>query len=143
MKFLFWGSLLIFLLFSSCGKKEEEKKLSAYNAEAFAYDLGNSWEVNSTTRVKGFDQEENSGMFKASLAYDINLVTPKNDTIKSLISKVIDKSEKEKMTDTGLETQFDLDSTYADGKYTLIFNIKDVISGRKAFTSANFKLSRE
>jgi uncharacterized membrane protein len=143
MKFLFLAALFIVLFLSSCSKKEEEKKLSAYNAEAFAYDLGNSWEVNSTTRVKGFDQQENNGMFKASLAYDINLITPKNDTVKSLISKVIDKSEKEKMTDTDLETQFDLDSTYSDGKYTLIFNIKDVTSGRTASVSAGFKLSRE
>ena len=82
-------------------------------------------------------------MFSASLAYDINLITPKNDTLKSLISKVVDKSEKEKMSDTGLEAQFDLDSTYALGQYTIIFKVKDVFSGSTATSTAGFKLSRD
>ena len=82
-------------------------------------------------------------MYKASLAYEINLVTPKNDTIKSLISKVVDKSEKESMSDTGLEAQFDLDSTYSYGTYKLLWNIKDVATNDTASTSTNFKLSNE
>ncbi len=134
--------IILIILFNGCSKKEEEK-LSAYNAAAFAYDLGNSWEVDATTRVKGFIQKEENNMFKASLAYEINLVTPKNDTIKSLISKVIDKSDKEKMTDTALEAQFDLDSTYVDGEYTIVFNVKDVFSGARSSSNAGFKLSRD
>ncbi|MCK7518922.1 MAG: hypothetical protein MZV64_14960 [Ignavibacteriales bacterium] len=61
--------------------------LSTYSAEAFAYDLGESWEVNSTTRVKGFFQKEENGTFTALLSYDIDLVTAAGDTIKSLIKQ--------------------------------------------------------
>ena len=142
MKYLLLTFILFLFLFNACNKKEEAK-LSAYNATAFAYDLGNSWEVDATTRVKGFTQKEENNMFSASLAYDINLVTPKNDTIKSLISKVVDKSDKEKMSDTGLEAQFDLDSTYIDGQYSVIFNVRDVFSGAASSSSAEFKLSRD
>ena len=134
--------IILIVISAGCSKKEKEN-LSAYNATAFAYDLGNSWEVDATTRVKGFIQKEENNMFKASLAYEINLVTPKNDTIRSLISKVIDKSDKEKMTDTALEAQFDLDSTYVDGEYIIVFSVKDVISGARSSSNAGFKLSRD
>ncbi len=142
MKYLLVTFILFVILFNACSKKEEVK-LTVYNATAFAYDLGNSWEVDATTRVKGFMQKEDKGMFSASLAYEINLITPKKDTIKSLISKVVDKSEKEKMSDTNLEAQFDLDSTYSDGTYKLIWKVKDVFTSDTASSSSNFKLESE
>jgi hypothetical protein len=135
--------LIIFIfLLNACSKKEKEK-LTVYNATAFAYDLGNSWEVDATTRVKGFMQKEEKEMFSASLAYEINLITPQNDTIRSLISKVVDKSEKEKMSDTNLEAQFDLDSTYSYGTYKLIWKVKDVFTNDTASLYSNFKLESE
>jgi len=143
MKYSVVAIILFLFLFSACSKKKEEK-LNAYNSTAFAYDLGGgSWEVDATTRVKGFAQKEENNMYTASLAFEINLITPKNDTIKSLISKVVDKSEKEKMSDTDLEAQFDLDSTYSAGTYKLIWKVKDVHSNDTSSTSADFKLSNE
>ena len=143
MKYSIIFFILIFFLFEACSKKKEEK-LKVYNSTAFAYDLGDkSWEVDASARVKGFSQTEEGKLYKASLAYEINLITPKNDTIKSLISKVIDKSEKEKMSDTGLEAQFDLDSTYSYGTYKILWNVKDVATNDTASTAANFKLSIE
>ncbi len=142
MKFSFIASALIILLVAGCGKKEETK-LTAYNSEAFAYDIGGSWEVNATTRIKGFKQEEENGKYKATLSYDLDIVTPQNDTLKSIISKVSDKIENEKMSDTSLEAQFDLDSTYASGEYKIIFNVKDAATGASAVTFAAFKLSKE
>jgi hypothetical protein len=135
--------LLTGLLLYSCGK-EEPSKLSAYNAEAFAFDIGGSWEVNASTRVKGFEQkEQGENKFTATIAYDVDLITPKGDTLRSLISKVEDKNADEKMTDVALEAQFILDSTYAAGEYRVIFNVKDVLSGNRAFTSASFKIENE
>lgn len=143
MKYSLLVLILSVFLFSTCSKKKEEK-LKVYNATAFAYDLGDkSWEVDTSTRVRGFLQKEDGNMYRVSLAYEINLITPENDTLKSLISKVVDKSDKEKMSDTGLEAQFDLDSTYSGGTYTLIWNVKDVATNDTASTSANFKLSNE
>ncbi len=128
---------LFALLFSACSKKETAR-LEAFSPEAFAYQLGDSSEVDATTRVKGFEQKEENGMFTATLSYDIDIVTPKGDTVKSIISKVVDKSQKEKMTDTPLEVQLDLDSTYVKGNYKIIFRIKDALSNQTAVSSADF-----
>jgi len=38
--------------------KKEEVKFEAFSPEAFAYDIGNSWEVNATVNVKGFTKNE-------------------------------------------------------------------------------------
>lgn len=139
----FLSGLIIYIFFSAGCGKDEETKLEAYNAEAFAYDLGESWEVNATTRVKGFFQKEENGTFTALLSYDIDLITAVGDTIKSLISRTEDKMKNEMMSDVDLETQFDLDSTYAEGNYKVIFNVKDVNTAQTAKSSAEFVLEEE
>lgn len=141
MKALIFPAVCILLFLSSCSK--EEQKLEAFNAEAFAYDLGSSWEVDATVRVKGFKQNEKDNKFTTTLSYDIDLVQPAGDTLKSLISKTEDKTDDEKMMDVPVEVQFDLDSTYADGDYKLIFNIKDAETGDKASASASFNLKKD
>ena len=141
MKYLLISSLIFLFVFSSCSKKEETK-LEAFSPEAFAYDVGDQFEVNASTRVKGFKQNEENKKFKASLSYDIDIVKPDGDTIKSMITRVEDKINDEKMTDVPLEIQFNLDSTYDLGKYKLIFQIKDVNSEGKASSTANFELSK-
>lgn len=135
--------LLIFLaalLFSSCGKKEDVNKLEISKTEAFAYDIGDEWEVNAIAQVKGFSQISENEMFKAQLSYDIDLIKPSGETIKSLISKIVDKTDSEKMPDTQLDIQFNLDSTYAAGEYKIVINLKDVESGQETSASALFKL---
>lgn len=135
---VFLSAMLI--IFVSCSKKEDTK-LTAFSTEAFAYGMDDSSEVDATTRIKGFQQKEkNDTTFTATISYDIDLVTPKGDTVKSLLTRVVDRMQREKMSDTQLDAQFDLDSTFAKGKYKLIFRIKDVLSGQTATTSANFNL---
>lgn len=129
----------LFLVVSGCSKKQETK-LEAFSPAAFAYEMGDSSEVDATVRVKGFQLNESNGMFTATLGYDIDLVTEKGDTIRSLISKVLDKSEKERFTETPIEIQFDLGPQFAKGKYQLIFRIKDAQSGQTATSSANFNI---
>jgi hypothetical protein len=141
MKALIFPAVLILVLLSSCSK--EEQKLEAFNAEAFAYDLGSSWEVDATVRVKGFKQTEEDNKFTATLTYDIDLVQPAGDTLKALISKTEDKTNDEEFLDVPVEVQFDLDSTYADGDYNLIFNIKDAETGKTASASASFNLKND
>ena len=133
--------LSFLLFFPACSKKKQEK-LKVYNTEAFAYDLGNkNWEVDATTRVQGFIQKEENNLYKASLAYDIDIITPKGNTIKSIISKIADKQKKEKMTDIGIDAQVNLDSTYALGNYKIVIRVKDVYSGKTSESTANFKLN--
>ena len=135
------GFLLVMMIFfSACSKKQEDVKLTAFSTEAFAYGMGDSSEVDGTTRVKGFQQDEKNGFYSATLAYDIDLVTPKGDTVKSISSRVVDKTQKEKMSDTQLDAQFDLGPAYKNGKYKLIYRITDKLSGRTAVASADFDL---
>ncbi len=134
--------LILFTLsfvFSACSKKEEIK-LEAFSPEAFAYNMGDSSEVDATTRVKGFVQQEENGLYKAEISYEVDIVTPSKDTVKSLLSRVVDRSKKEKMSDTSLEAQFDLGSNYKNGKYTLIYRIKDMKSGNATTSITNFDL---
>lgn len=142
MKYFLSVIFIYILFFAGCGK-DEESKLEAYNAEAFAYDLGESWEVNATTRVKGFLQKEEKGTFTALLTYEIDLVTAEGDTIKSMISKTEDKMKNEKMSDVDLETQFELDSTHAEGNYKVIFNVRDANTCQTAKSFAEFVLENE
>lgn len=127
------------IIFSACSKKEDAK-LEAFSPEAFAYNMGDSSEVDATTRVKGFVQQQENGLFKAELSYDVDIVTPSKDTVKSLVRRVVDRSKKEKMSDTPLEAQFDLGSNYKNGKYTLIYRIKDMKSGNLTTSTASFDL---
>jgi len=135
---LFFASIL----FYSCGK-EEPVKIETFSTEAFAYDIGDGWEVNATTRVKGFVQKEEKNNYSATIAYDIDLVTPAGDTVKALISRVEDKTDKEKIIDIPLEAQFELDTTYAAGDYKVIFNVKDVSSNQTAISETSFHLAKD
>jgi hypothetical protein len=139
MKKIFPVIFFVLIIISGCTKKQEVK-LEAFSPEAFAYGLGDSSEVDATVRVKGFQQNENNGWYSATLSYDVDLVTTKGDTIKSIISKVMDKKQKDKIADIPLEIQFDLDSTYVKGNYKLIFRIKDVLSGKTVKSSTGFNI---
>lgn len=139
MKYIISVIFISALFFASCSKKETPK-ITAFSPEAFAYDLGDSSEVDASVRVKGFAQKEENGKYGATIAYDIDLITPSNDTLKSLISRVVDKLNNEQLSDLPLEVQFDLDSTYVKGAYQLIFNITDAQSGSTTKAVANFKL---
>ena len=130
----------ILLLMNSCGK--EETKLEAFNPEAFAYDLGNTWEVNAMINVKGFEQREGIGeTFEASISYSADIKTPGGETVEKVFSDKINISEQEEIIDIPLEVQFELDSTYSVGKYTIIFNITDTYSQNSITGLTEFNLT--
>ncbi len=141
MKALMISVIGLLFLLNACSKKEE--KLEVFNAEAFAYYLENGWEVDATTRVKGFKQNEKDNKFTARISYTVDLVKPDGNTIKSIVSKTEDKVNDEKFMDAPVDIQFDLDSTYQDGDYKVIFNIKDAETGNTASASASFKLQKD
>jgi len=133
-------TIFIFVLLSSCSK--EEINLEAFNPEAFAYDLGNTWEVNATINVKGFEQIEGSDdTFEASISYTVDIITPEVDTIKNLYSDNVDFSAGEEIIDVPLEVQFEMDSTYTLGRYKIIFNITDNYSEVSITSSTYFDLT--
>lgn len=131
--------LTIILFFSSCNN--EETNLEAFNPEAFAYDLGNSWEVNAMVNVKGFEQRKGNGeTFETSISYSADIKTPEGKIIENLFSDKINNSAEEEFVDLPLEIQFELDSTYSLGKYDIIIHIKDNISGSVILQRTEFDL---
>jgi len=132
--------ILSLLLLISCDN--EQTKFEAFNPEAFAYDLGNTWEVNATINVKGFEQREGSrDTFEASISYSADIKTPNGKIVENLYSDKINISAEEEIIDIPLEVQFELDSTYSFGKYTIIFNITDIYSQNSITGSAEFDLT--
>jgi hypothetical protein len=128
------------LLLVGCSKKAELVNITAFSTEAFAYGIGDSSEIDASTRVKGFQQDQKNNMFVSTFSYDIDLITPKGDTVKSIFSRVVDKSSKEKLSDTQLDVQFNVGPSFLKGKYKLVFRIKDALSGAATSANANFDL---
>jgi len=142
MKYLLSG-LIVLLTFVYACKKEETQKLEASVNQAYAFDIGSAWEVNVSTKVKGFMEEENNGKFKMSLSYTIDVEKPGGQTVKGVISKTEDKIDKEKLPDFILDSQFNLDTTYVPGKYKVTINIRDVITGKTATAAGSFDLTKD
>jgi hypothetical protein len=136
-------SLIIIGLFvlAACSKKEV--KFETLSSEAFAYDIGNGiYEVNASIRVKGFTQNEKDGKYSSSISFSVDLQKPDSSVVKSIFKDVHKESDKEPISDVGLEAQFDLDSTYVEGQYKLIYNILDDISHKELTASVNFDISK-
>ena len=131
--------ILLLVLFVSCGEKEEVK-FEAFSPEAFAYDLGDLWEVNATVNIKGFKEMEIENEYLASLNFSVDLINPEGDTLTNILSDSKDVKEKE-INYIQLEAQFELDASYNEGKYKIIFNIKDNYAGDS--TSAEIEVELE
>jgi hypothetical protein len=131
---------LLALLTISCSTKEEVK-FEAFSAEAFAYDIGDSWEVNATVNVKGFERREAGQDLSASISFDVDLAGPDSIEIKNIYSDSIEVTSKE-IIDIKLEAQFELDYNYPDGIYKIAFNVKDNYSGDNTSAIAEFELKK-
>ena len=133
---------LILLIVISCSKKDV--KFEAFSAEAFAFDIGDGTaEVNATVRIKGFTQTEKDDIYKAAVAYDVDLIKPDSSISKSVYKFVQNDEGQEPISDIALEAQFSLDSSYTEGTYTLVFNITDKNSENKTEAKVNFDLQWE
>lgn len=136
-------SIIIFtIMIISCEKKEEN--FEAFNAEAFAYDLDNYWEVNISTRIKGAKEylDEESKNYLYALSFSVDLVHPDSTVEKNKFSFAHSQQSDEKLRDLGLEAQFELDSTYKAGNYKIIINIKDEHSQKQTSIEEELVLSK-
>lgn len=133
--------LFFIILLTGCGKNEANLEL--FNPEAFAYDLGDSWEVNAMIFVKGFKQIQNddSKKHEASISFTADLETPDGRIIKNVYSDDVERSEEEEIIDIQLEVQFELDSTYANGKYLINISVEDNFSGNDISGVIEFDLT--
>lgn len=121
--------------------KNEEVKFEAFSPEAFAYDIGDAWEVNATINVKGFTKTEVSDELSAALEFSVDLSGPDSVDVKNIFndSKEVVGSE---LIDVQLEAQFELDYTYPEGIYNIQFNVIDIMSGELTSASAEFELKK-
>ena len=134
---------LMFLFVTGCVKKEETK-LEAINPEAAAFDMGNgAWEVNASVIVKGFQQNEIDGVFNSEISFNADLQKPDGSLVANKFSDVMMAKAKEKLSDQQLNIQFELDSTFVNGKYKLVINIKDNLSTQTVIAEKEFDLSEE
>jgi len=132
---------LVFFIFLLNGCSKEEVNLEAFSPEAFAFDIGDRWEVNATVNVKGFNEKENEHTFYASITYSVDLILPDNKKIENIFNHNEEVTKGEEIIDVQLEVQFELDSTYTDGKYKLLFNIQDNFSEKITEVSVDFELA--
>ena len=144
MKIIIPVCLVLVILLLSCGK-DEPVNFEAFNPEAFAFDLGDMWEVNASVRVKGFMQnkDENTNQFSASIQYAVDLKKPNGDIEPDKFKFTFEPVKEEKFMDLGLDdVQFELDSSYEEGIYTVMFRIKDLISGSETSTTVEVELNK-
>jgi len=130
----------VYIFIWACSGKPEPN-LELFSPEAFAYDVGESWEVNASINVKGFAIDENNNNPEIKLYYNINLITPHNDTIKSIFDKnVILNAEDDENQEIPLEAQIELDSSFTEGQYELMFYISDESSKQSKTVAIPFRL---
>lgn len=131
----------IIILQFACSKNNSKLKLS--NSEAFAFDVGDGWEVNGTVVATGFQQKKNKNIYKSKLYCFVNLITSSNDTLKKIFSDTLENKQKNKFIDIPVEVQIELDRTFETGSYKLLFNIRDEYSKQKKIAEAKFNLTKE
>ena len=89
--------------------------------------------------MRGFEKVERDDENFVSLSYSIDLINPDGDSTKNIFSDLKEVTEKE-INDVQLEAQFELDKTSVQGKYNLLFKIKDNKSGKTTSAEAEFEL---
>jgi hypothetical protein len=144
-KFIFLLLLCFTLtaIFNGCGDKEELVSFEAFNPEVGVYDLGDGWEINPTTFVKGFIQPEENGTYTAKISFVIDLIKPDGTKIQNIANGIEEKNQNEKFSDLRIEAQFELDTTYSIGNYKLILNLKDEHSKKTFSIEKDFALDTE
>ncbi len=133
--------LFSFSLLVSCS--ESEKKLTLKNPEVFSFYVDDSWEVTATVFAEGFTVEKNGDSYSANLFYQIDLVTPKGDTIKQIDLGTIEEIQKEELEEVKIESQIALGSNFDEGDYKLVFDVRDLISEQSAKAEKELKLIKE
>jgi len=138
---LFLISFVLLLFVAACSDKPEPN-LELFSPEAFAFDVGEYWEVNSTIYAKGFDYQERDDIFVAKLSYSVDLITAKSDTIFSIFDDWYEEESPEEFVDLSLDAQIEIDSSFTQGLYHLVFNVKDEFSNQTKSISVEFNLSK-
>jgi len=133
--------LAFILLMTACTK--DEIRLETFSPEAFAYDLGGSWEVNALVNVRGFEQREqvDNNLFEASITLSADLKTPDGSLVEEIYADAINVTHHEEILDIPLDVQFELGSASVLGRYQIIIQISDEFSNNIVTTTVDFDLT--
>ena len=142
MKNVFFVLLFAGMIFVNGCSKKEEVKLTTSGNNAFAIDMGQGWDVQALTELHGFKQNEKDGKFSASVFYSVDVITTDNKVLKSLFTKQVDKKGPEKINGVNLEAEFNIDGSYPQGNYKVVFNIKDLLSNQSLQDTMALKLEK-
>ena len=132
--------ILLTLIIFACNKKEEEE-FEAFSPEAFAYDIGDAWEINATVNVKGFVKREVGDELSASVEFTVDMIGPDSLKITNIFSDSKDITSSD-LTDIPLEAQFELDYNSPEGLYKITFNVTDLNSGEVTSARSEFELKK-
>lgn len=139
MRFLLF--IIIGFILLSCNKEIE--KLELFSEEAFAFRLDESWELNSSIRLKGFVQNEVEDLYKINISYYADLIQENGDSIARVDEGEIMLENEEELSDVEIEVQIELDSTFSAGKYKLRYYVTDENSLREISKSVSFELTTD
>jgi hypothetical protein len=135
--------LLFSLILAAAACTKDEIKLETFSPEAFAYDLGEMWEVNALVNVRGFEQRESNDdkSFEASIFVLADIITPDGNLVEGIFADTINVTHHEDILDIPLDVQFVLDSTYSLGRYQIVIHITDEFSKKDINTTVEFDLT--
>jgi hypothetical protein len=133
--------LLSVILLISCGKKVEPK-LTTFNPVTYAFKTDQGWDVQASIQVKGFTQEKEKDTYIVKMFYSVDLLKPNGNLVKGVVKDTIDEENTEEFMDLPVNVQFELDSTYALGKYKVIYNIRDAFSNQQIKTEKELELTK-
>ena len=135
---------LVFVFFFglwACSSKPVPN-LELSNPEAFAFDLEDSWEVNGSVNATGFQQNEVNDNFKIKLSYSVDIITADSDTLFSIYDDIIDEGFDEELMDFILEAQIEIDFSFGEGDYKLVFHVKDEFSNQTKSIEVGINLTK-
>ena len=136
--------IILIMLYSliACNSKPEPN-LQLFSSEAFAFNIGDSWDVKASVNAKGFEQKENNENFDINLFFTVDLITPEKDTLKNIFSDSLASYQKNEFIDVPIEAQIELDTTFSIGNYKLVFKVIDKYSKQKKSAEVNFNLTAD
>jgi hypothetical protein len=125
------------VLFFGCSSKkaEEVPSIQAFSLDIGSYSMDKGWEVDATVQVKDFLIQQQGDTYKGSFSYTVDIVTPDGKKISKISSGISSKEDKEKPSDAQIDIQFNLDSKFVAGKYTVSVNITDELSKKQTTIS--------
>lgn len=133
--------LPVLMTLGACSS-QPEPNLELFSPDAFAFNIGDYWEVNATIYAKGFAQAEREENYIYRLSYSVDVITSESDTIISIFDDWIEEESPEEYLDTQLEAQIEIDSSFMPGKYRLIFNVKDELYDQSSSIAIDFNLTK-